>query len=191
MSPDTIVPNTAHPQSYNRYAYALNNPLKYVDPTGHRRVSDGDDYYDVDEKQAIIGEIIIRDANPAQPMLLQIYEAFQNDLPSNENGTLAPNDDIYGTNQPSDESKWEPKTADDWYVEYIHLTGFCRYSLGTCNGRISWFTGDSLRFGGRCSHWHFGRCALLDRCGSNWIYYLCTRFSFFKDLKRDLALIFK
>jgi len=35
ISPDTIVPDPANPQSLNRYAYCLNNPLKFVDPTGH------------------------------------------------------------------------------------------------------------------------------------------------------------
>ncbi len=32
---DTIVPDLFNPQSLNRYAYCLNNPLKYTDPTGH------------------------------------------------------------------------------------------------------------------------------------------------------------
>jgi RHS repeat-associated protein len=35
ISADTIVPNFANPQSLNRYAFVLNNPLKYIDPTGH------------------------------------------------------------------------------------------------------------------------------------------------------------
>ena len=35
ISPDSIVPDPSNPQSLNRYAYALGNPLKYVDPTGH------------------------------------------------------------------------------------------------------------------------------------------------------------
>jgi len=35
VSADTIVPNPADPQSFNRYSYGLNNPLRYVDPTGH------------------------------------------------------------------------------------------------------------------------------------------------------------
>lgn len=35
ISADTIVPDPNNPQSLNRYSYCLNNPLKYVDPTGH------------------------------------------------------------------------------------------------------------------------------------------------------------
>lgn len=34
ISPDTIVPDYANPQSLNRYSYVVNNPLKYSDPTG-------------------------------------------------------------------------------------------------------------------------------------------------------------
>ena len=32
---DTIIPAPANPQSLNRYAYVLNHPLRYTDPTGH------------------------------------------------------------------------------------------------------------------------------------------------------------
>jgi RHS repeat-associated protein len=35
ISADTIVPNPANPQAFNRYSYCLNNPLKYIDPSGH------------------------------------------------------------------------------------------------------------------------------------------------------------
>lgn len=34
-SPDTIVPDARDPQSLNRYSYAQNNPLRYIDPSGH------------------------------------------------------------------------------------------------------------------------------------------------------------
>jgi RHS repeat-associated protein len=32
---DTIVPEPGNPQALNRYSYVLNNPLRYIDPTGH------------------------------------------------------------------------------------------------------------------------------------------------------------
>ncbi|MEW6328422.1 MAG: toxin TcdB middle/N-terminal domain-containing protein [Thermodesulfobacteriota bacterium] len=35
ISADTIVPDYSNPQALNRYSYVLNNPLLYIDPTGH------------------------------------------------------------------------------------------------------------------------------------------------------------
>jgi hypothetical protein len=34
--PDTMIPNPGNPQSYNRFSYVNNNPVKFIDPTGHR-----------------------------------------------------------------------------------------------------------------------------------------------------------
>jgi RHS repeat-associated protein len=34
-SADTLIPEPRNSQSYNRYSYVYNNPLKYSDPTGH------------------------------------------------------------------------------------------------------------------------------------------------------------
>lgn len=35
IQPDTIIPDLSNPQSYNRYSYCVNDPLRYTDPTGH------------------------------------------------------------------------------------------------------------------------------------------------------------
>lgn len=35
QQPDTLIPNPANPQSWNRFSYVYNNPVKYNDPTGH------------------------------------------------------------------------------------------------------------------------------------------------------------
>jgi hypothetical protein len=35
IQPDSVIQDLSNPQSYNRYAYCVNNPLRYNDPTGH------------------------------------------------------------------------------------------------------------------------------------------------------------
>jgi RHS repeat-associated protein len=42
ISPDTIVPEPGNPQSFNRYSYVRNNPLKFRDPTGYAECVDAD-----------------------------------------------------------------------------------------------------------------------------------------------------
>ncbi len=34
-SPDTIIPDSGDPQSFNRYSYVNNNPVNFTDPSGH------------------------------------------------------------------------------------------------------------------------------------------------------------
>ncbi|MFA4842653.1 MAG: RHS repeat-associated core domain-containing protein, partial [Candidatus Omnitrophota bacterium] len=36
ITPDTIVQAPYDPQSFNRYSYCRNNPINYIDPTGHK-----------------------------------------------------------------------------------------------------------------------------------------------------------
>jgi RHS repeat-associated protein len=42
LQPDTIIPNSANPQSWNRFSYVTNNPLRYTDPSGHMMIGDDD-----------------------------------------------------------------------------------------------------------------------------------------------------
>jgi len=41
LSADSVVPNIGNPISYDRYAYGLNNPIRYFDPSGHYACGDG------------------------------------------------------------------------------------------------------------------------------------------------------
>jgi RHS repeat-associated protein len=40
ISPDSLIPNPKSSQGFNRYRYARNNPLEYVDPSGHYECED-------------------------------------------------------------------------------------------------------------------------------------------------------
>jgi len=42
IQPDTIVPGAGNSQAWNRYAYGLNNPVRYIDPSGHKACVDWD-----------------------------------------------------------------------------------------------------------------------------------------------------
>jgi len=50
LQADTLVPNPGNPQSLNRYAYTLNNPLRYTDPSGHYADKT---HYDVTQDQEL------------------------------------------------------------------------------------------------------------------------------------------
>jgi RHS repeat-associated protein len=61
ISADTIVPEPADPQSWNRYAYGLNNPLRYSDPTGHLSEDEIEAYFGFTEMwqmQEVYGEAV-------------------------------------------------------------------------------------------------------------------------------------
>ena len=35
LSPDIVIQNPEYSQSYNRYSYCFNNPLRFTDPSGY------------------------------------------------------------------------------------------------------------------------------------------------------------
>lgn len=72
ISPDTIIPRPWDPQSFNRYSYCLNNPLKYIDPSGYNVEIYG---WDIKDIEAMRGNIFY-----LPPDLQQlIYEIINSD----------------------------------------------------------------------------------------------------------------
>jgi RHS repeat-associated protein len=60
ISADTLVPNPTNPQSFNRYAYVRNSPLKFADPTGHMEDGEcGPDGEQCQDDPLPIGEVVI------------------------------------------------------------------------------------------------------------------------------------
>jgi RHS repeat-associated protein len=53
ISPDTVIQSFANPQCFNRYSYCLNNPLKYIDPSGNKSVD-----------TMILGMMVVSGCNP-------------------------------------------------------------------------------------------------------------------------------
>jgi RHS repeat-associated protein len=56
ISADTIIPEPFNPQSLNRYPYCLNNPLIYVDPSGHAQKKKKDEE---EEDAWVMDEIVV------------------------------------------------------------------------------------------------------------------------------------
>ncbi len=99
ISPDTIVPSPANPQSFNRYSYCLNNPLKYVDPNGHiveiQRQNSWLAYLMYCYGNANIGPYaMMMVTDMPDPQLYAAYEAVRDTAPV-ETGIIETSDKVY------------------------------------------------------------------------------------------------
>jgi len=75
ISADTIVQSPANPQTLNRYSYVMNNPLKYIDPSGHDE--------NEDNLNTLIGKFRFDPVNDAE-----IIDALRSILPNLDAETL-------------------------------------------------------------------------------------------------------
>jgi len=79
VSADTLVPSAGNPQSLNRYAYVLNNPVKYADPTGHWSEEELEDKFGTDWRDQYFGKDSVfegRDALLKYLLSDQVHDPF-------------------------------------------------------------------------------------------------------------------
>lgn len=77
ISPDTIVPDPANPQSFNRYSYVNNQPINYNDPSGHFAVCFQQGTSTVEDETAL-GQICQDLSDQGEFGASGIYKIFEN-----------------------------------------------------------------------------------------------------------------
>jgi RHS repeat-associated protein len=89
-SPDPMMASAhvANPQSWNRYTYTLNNPLRYFDPDGLNEISVGDCQRDTDCTVVRANVIYDRNAHQGQGLTNKEKQRFQNTLLSEAKSDL-------------------------------------------------------------------------------------------------------
>jgi RHS repeat-associated protein len=76
ISADTIVPSYADPQSLNRYSYVRNNPLMYIDPSGHTwHRKDWRKFRNAVTTGVVAGAVFVATGGAGTPMIFQAYAA--------------------------------------------------------------------------------------------------------------------
>jgi hypothetical protein len=99
--PDTIIPDQTNPQSWDRYSYVNNNPLRYTDPTGHYACGDGEEHDCNGHKQD-------PNKNPHPPKPTK--------PPKDKNGNL------HGSDKDAEDEKLWP---DNWFSVECAYTSSC------------------------------------------------------------------
>jgi RHS repeat-associated protein len=128
LTPDPVVPDPVGSQSWNRYAFVLNNPLRYVDPSGHGEEEtsevEGTQTREAqaqsDFETAMANEPLLRDA--VQPSIDAAQDSILNTVQFDGGWT--------GDSQPWRHrggllgwaSRWSAVT-DEWYTEFANGTG--------------------------------------------------------------------
>ena len=103
--PDSIIPNPYNPQSWDRFGYVLNNPVRYNDPSGHLNEQNGGG-------AGGVCDYICQSGLRRDQLIQWVLEG------SGENGTWnAEDSEFYYANKDNiwaEVSKWKNKESSEW-----------------------------------------------------------------------------
>ncbi len=115
ISPDSLVPEPANPQSLNRYSYVKNNPFRYIDPTGHEPDDIGCWWCAYQSGLGSIGDPS-HSSSQALSTLGNIYaDAIGPSMHGDLSGTNFINDRLLGLEQNRGEMQW----IDRMFAPYV------------------------------------------------------------------------
>ena len=90
LRPDPTIPDLYNPQALNRYSYVLNNPFRYVDPTGYAAEGLFEGFFNA------LGEFLFGGENSDSAAFLDSSEPFLDDPFSDTSNFYSESDDYTG-----------------------------------------------------------------------------------------------
>ena len=131
LSADPVVPQPGNPQALNRFAYVLNNPLKYIDPTGHvYDPAEGNGWQDTLRIHIVLAqggdineEFWASYLEAMKPQLLNRIGDYNND------GAVDGDDWITWT------TGKDPKPGGKTYIQHVHYKAYSAINLSVEGGR--------------------------------------------------------
>ena len=148
--PDSIIPQPYDPQSWNRYEYALDNPVHYNDPTGHRNCEEDSyncpgDTYDPDvARQDMLFTRMFRGSGSNSAWTYkdwQYYDAHRNDLWRHPDQWINPDPEkgwnLFALHAKRLASYYSPDQQSDFVRDFALVFGGVPYSHGVIAGAVA------------------------------------------------------
>jgi RHS repeat-associated protein len=185
ISADSIVPGAGNPQAFNRYSYALNSPISFIDPTGHYSCP-----ADMSSSECAAMTRPVTAHNPNEKVHTTTQSTAPNHLKSMSQAHLAAADAqdkvVAPTNRGGSSSgsgggngnadRQKPKSPlPDVRVSDLELT--CGFEATTCGGDVDYhrglditnrsskfqaMLGGFMRGGDSWAAWTYGRSVLIE-----------------------------
>lgn len=141
LQPDTIIPNPANPQAFNRFSYVYNRPIVLSDPSGH------DPYWCDGNDSCLYNYLEGRNAKSQEgaDLLLKKYEVTVENMNAREKRAIMAG--IYAVGKKFAETRGKSESASEAFTAVFDPISFvkedregCKYNYDTRNVGCGNFT---------------------------------------------------